>query len=337
MHLPFATHRNAQALTLFNILLFVLLAILRRFFLFDGGDPSFMQDLQDKVTTAGASLGILIFVWIFFAGLVVLGVYLFFIPHRSYLKKPEGSFLTFYYVTMLWIGLFLTANFFSLFLLPVVGTLVSESVAIIISALLTDVVNIGGVYCMYYYLASGSQTAPGERSLSRSAQFIRWCARVVYKENPYVVRNFFLIGVAGYIGFFPLFTLVSVLVYALFTQFGISLPIQPIVEFSLRNNGSIVAIFLFISVVLTAPLLEEFIMRGLIFRALLKRFSPFVAILFSGFVFGAFHFNLFSFFQISVFGMFLSWMYFATGSLLPGMVAHAFFNGINFVGLRFLR
>jgi membrane protease YdiL (CAAX protease family) len=190
---------------------------------------------------------------------------------------------------------------------------------------------------MYRYLAPIKKIRSSKKAFSRINQFVRFCRDFMYEKGRNKVRDFFLIGVAGYIGFFPLITIVSVLTYAVFTQLGISLPIQPIVEFSLRNNSNIVAIFLFISVVFAAPLLEEFIMRGLIFRAFLKRFSPLVAIIFSGFIFGAFHFNLFSFFQISVFGMFLSWLYLSTGSLLPGIIAHSLFNGINFVGLRFLR
>jgi membrane protease YdiL (CAAX protease family) len=35
--------------------------------------------------------------------------------------------------------------------------------------------------------------------------------------------------------------------------------------------------------------------------------------------------------------MYLSWLYFRSGSLAPAMIAHAVFNTLNFLGLEFLK
>ena len=89
-----------------------------------------------------------------------------------------------------------------------------------------------------------------------------------------------------------------------------------------------------LSIALLAPILEELLFRGAIqgyLQSVLKH--PWVAILIASSIFGVVHMNpaqiLFAFPLGVVFG----WLYYRTGSLLPGIVGHLLNNSIAAVNL----
>jgi len=107
-----------------------------------------------------------------------------------------------------------------------------------------------------------------------------------------------------------------------------------------------------VSAVVVAPVLEEVIFRGLIQSAirgglaslfvkagaekmpdpfLMSRISWF-AILIAGSLFGVVHGGVASLHalpMLALFGVILGWLYERTGSLWPGILVHAFYNGLN--------
>lgn len=83
-------------------------------------------------------------------------------------------------------------------------------------------------------------------------------------------------------------------------------------------------------VTLMAPIVEELMFRGLGF-ALLIRFGPAVAIGVSGALFGAVHGVLIGLPLLAFFGAGLAYLRYRTASLYPGILLHAFFNGMALI------
>lgn len=79
---------------------------------------------------------------------------------------------------------------------------------------------------------------------------------------------------------------------------------------------------------------EELLFRGFLFNALQQRFSPRTTILMTAVVFGAFHVVAASalsperFLPSTFLGLFLGWVCYRSGSVLPGIVLHALHNGL---------
>ena len=73
---------------------------------------------------------------------------------------------------------------------------------------------------------------------------------------------------------------------------------------------------------------EELFFRGFILRGVRQRCSDDFAIILVGLLFGAFHFDPYRFLPTSLLGMLFGYMVVKTGSLVPGIIAHAVNNSI---------
>lgn len=84
---------------------------------------------------------------------------------------------------------------------------------------------------------------------------------------------------------------------------------------------------------LLAPLCEEIVFRGAILRSLLcsTRLSPWMAIGISALLFALVHLNPAQMPHAFVIGILLGWMYWRTGSILPGMAYHWANNSVAYV------
>jgi hypothetical protein len=80
-----------------------------------------------------------------------------------------------------------------------------------------------------------------------------------------------------------------------------------------------------------APLAEEVLFRGIIFRALRIKTGFVVAALISGALFGLIHMEPFQAIQLSMLGVVLAWLYDRTGSLWPSIILHATNNLVTLV------
>lgn len=86
---------------------------------------------------------------------------------------------------------------------------------------------------------------------------------------------------------------------------------------------------------IAAPIVEELTFRGLGF-ALLEPYGKWVAILGTGILFGVWHGLIVALPVLAAFGLVLSWLRWATGSVYPSMVLHAIFNGIAIASVPFV-
>ena len=97
-----------------------------------------------------------------------------------------------------------------------------------------------------------------------------------------------------------------------------------------------IRIVLGLLVLFEAPLLEEPLFRGIIFRGLQSSIPTWAAMAVSGFFFAIVHVNAASFIALWFLGIAFAELYRRTGTLLAPMTAHALFNATNLALLPFL-
>lgn len=88
-----------------------------------------------------------------------------------------------------------------------------------------------------------------------------------------------------------------------------------------------------LSITLLAPVLEELLFRGAIQSELQLKYKPWGAILISSLLFGVVHLNPAQIPFAFMLGMMFGWLYYRTGSLLPGIVGHVLNNSIATVNM----
>lgn len=316
------TRKNAIALTLYNALLGALIIILNL------AEKSGLE-LQTRHALAEAALasgwggttaGIML--WLIGIGIIVLTVYALAIPHTPKLSIPNEQFITFYTLFMLWLAMFLSVD---------LGLVVSDRLSLI--SLSPESFLIINLTLMTAF--QGAILVLTYRYVRESGQkFLPWIARICFGTNAARKRTLVLSGIAAYFGFLPIVSTAAFVSELLLT--GRELPIQPAVAASIAESP-LFAIVIGVYAVTFAPFFEELIMRGIVFRGLLLQFDPTSAMFLSGAIFAAFHFNVGSFIPISALGILLAWLYYRTGSIVPSVVAHAIFNGVNALLLQFIR
>lgn len=80
---------------------------------------------------------------------------------------------------------------------------------------------------------------------------------------------------------------------------------------------------------LVAPVCEEILFRGVVFRILWKRLGRPGAFVLSAILFSAAHMDLAHALPLAAVGMVLAWLVSRSGSLYPGMILHALINTIS--------
>jgi hypothetical protein len=124
-------------------------------------------------------------------------------------------------------------------------------------------------------------------------------------------------------------------------QLGITIPLGnliPMPEFikeMFMELSSFTGIFGFLTIVIAAPILEEFIFRGIILDGLLKQYTPAKSILLSSFLFGIVHLNPWQFISAMVIGCFSGWIYYRTRNLVYSIFIHFINNLIPFIIMQY--
>lgn len=81
----------------------------------------------------------------------------------------------------------------------------------------------------------------------------------------------------------------------------------------------------YLAIGILGPVAEEMVFRGAVLRSLLKLFpakAHWWPILISAVLFGAVHMNMAQFVHALPIGLLLGWMYYRTGSIIPGLLFH---------------
>ena len=87
----------------------------------------------------------------------------------------------------------------------------------------------------------------------------------------------------------------------------------------------------FIILAVAAPVLEETLFRGIILKALLKKYTPYKAIVISAVVFGVFHMNPWQFLYAFILGLWLGYIYWKTRTLFYPVLIHFIANSTAFL------
>lgn len=135
----------------------------------------------------------------------------------------------------------------------------------------------------------------------------------------------------------------AVLIWVVFLALGTILPSEWLQEqIQTEMPAATVAMFEkimgeptgYVAIGILAPLAEELVFRGAVLRHLLRLFPRhyhWVPIALSALIFGAVHLNLPQFVHATLIGLVLGWMYYRTGSIVPGVVFHWVNNTVAYV------
>jgi membrane protease YdiL (CAAX protease family) len=93
---------------------------------------------------------------------------------------------------------------------------------------------------------------------------------------------------------------------------------------------------LFVGLCLLVPVAEEMVFRGYVQQIFARNMGPTVGFILAGLAFGVVHLNAHLLVSITFFGIFLSFIYFATGNLTYTIVAHSLFNTVALLQLTFM-
>ena len=94
----------------------------------------------------------------------------------------------------------------------------------------------------------------------------------------------------------------------------------------MREMASDQGLWMFIALVIAAPVLEELIFRGIMLDGLLRIYSPTKAVIVSSLLFGLIHLNPAQFVGGALVGCFMGWVYVHTRSVMATILIHASFN-----------
>ena len=121
----------------------------------------------------------------------------------------------------------------------------------------------------------------------------------------------------------------SILVGYLLELMGVKQTQQDLFQSITRASPIEFGLILFSGAVV-APFAEELFFRGYVFRAYMRQKGVWRAFLYSSLLFAMVHLNLPAILPIFVVGLLLSFLYYRTGSVVPGMIAHGLNNAVAF-------
>lgn len=103
----------------------------------------------------------------------------------------------------------------------------------------------------------------------------------------------------------------------------------------LRIHGPLDALWLVFAIALLPAVTEEILYRGTLQPAMLRRFGPLFGLLFTSLAFAIMHFDPAGFASRWLMGLFFGYLAWRTGSVWPGLVAHALNNtwGVAFANV----
>lgn len=116
-------------------------------------------------------------------------------------------------------------------------------------------------------------------------------------------------------------------------QIGINIPLTKLMSFVLQSQiiseSFHISSLELLGALFLAPILEEFIFRGIILRGLLSRYSSTKAIIVTAILFALIHINPTQILGAFILGLFFSWIYYYTKSIVICILLHFVANGTS--------
>jgi len=146
-------------------------------------------------------------------------------------------------------------------------------------------------------------------------------------------RSALVWGCGGYVAALPLVLLTSLLSQALLKNQGGGNPLLEVILQS-RDYGTFALLYVMVAVM--APLFEEVLFRGFLFRSLQTHLPLGTAMVLTGLLFAVAHLNLADLLPLTVLGTVLSYTYWRSQNLGAAMILHGIWNSGSFLGLLLL-
>ena len=147
-----------------------------------------------------------------------------------------------------------------------------------------------------------------------------------YKIWPQIKKAVFL-----YLFIWPLFFAAVELTSFLAKQLHLPLIPQPVFFILLKEHNLFTLSLLIIEIVVFAPVAEELIFRGFLYKFLRQRFSFVLSAFLVSFLFALMHFNFKSFIPIAVLGFGFCYIYEKTQNILAPIIMHLIHNSLTAV------
>jgi membrane protease YdiL (CAAX protease family) len=135
----------------------------------------------------------------------------------------------------------------------------------------------------------------------------------------------------GVVGFVVAFIVAGIVGYPIQQQFGVD-PTQEALSQTATVPGLLPLVFL--SGAIIAPIAEEIVFRGYLYKAFRDRFKPSYAIVLSAALFSAIHLELVAAAPLFVIGIVLAYVYEKTGNIMAPITLHVLNNAVAFLFVR---
>ena len=137
----------------------------------------------------------------------------------------------------------------------------------------------------------------------------------------------------GVVGFVVALILADIAAYPIEQHFGVD-PTQQALSQSATVSGLLPLVLL--SGVIIAPIAEEIVFRGYLYKAFRDRFKPWYAIVMSAALFSAIHLEPLAAVPLFVIGVVLAYMYEKTDNLMAPIALHMLNNAVAFLVVAFI-
>ena len=150
---------------------------------------------------------------------------------------------------------------------------------------------------------------------------------ILYRKPTWVARAFELLRRPQWSMILALYALLLIVDFGIFSIMQHNGDIDPTEHVDAMESGWMGLVYGIISACIIAPVAEEFIFRGLLFRGMLHKYGFVIAAMASSLVFAVSHFyDVYGTISVGLFGLAAAALYLSTRSLTNAIILHAIYN-----------
>lgn len=150
---------------------------------------------------------------------------------------------------------------------------------------------------------------------------------ILYRRPAWVARSFELLRRPQWSMILAVYALLLIVDYGIFSFMESVGDFDPTQHVDARERGWMGLVYGIISACIMAPVVEEFLFRGLLFRGMLHKCGFVIAAGFSSLVFAVSHFyDVYGTISVGLFGVAAAMLYLSTRSLTNAIILHMIYN-----------
>jgi len=140
-----------------------------------------------------------------------------------------------------------------------------------------------------------------------------------------------------YAALLPILLVVSVASQFFLKKLGVEQPISPTIIIFLFLKDKFILVFLMIQIIILAPIAEEFLFRGFIYRWVRKRFNFFLSALLTSLIFALLHRTAKDILPLTILSFGLCYAYEKTNRISSPIFIHFFHNSLTTIALTIVK